>query len=196
MSLLPARSRGRGRRGPGTPQDQGAVLGDLRGLHRLRPRLRRNREGRPYRESSTPRTSAAHLPVEAEARPPAGAEHLDDLPPVPGKVGAEHERLFVPPLPPDDRSSLDRVPRRVVPPAEDPMSTPARPGVPASPPRPRRSRRTPSRASAVSPRQPFATLTRLFPTNRETRLMLCLGVVPVSIARPPKVRLLRRSGLP
>jgi len=39
-------------------------------------------------------------------------------------------------------------------------------------------------AIRTGPRQPFATLTRLFPTNRETRLMLCFGVVPVSIARP------------
>jgi HAMP domain-containing protein len=39
-------------------------------------------------------------------------------------------------------------------------------------------------AIRISPRQPSAILTWLFVTKRETRLMLCLATVPVSIARP------------
>ena len=49
-------------------------------------------------------------------------EHFHDLSPVPVKVGAEHERLLVPTLPPDDHPSLDRMPRRVASPAKDAMA--------------------------------------------------------------------------
>ena len=64
------------RRGcPGAREDQGAVSGDLRGLDRLRPRLRRALECGPYRQGGPPRAAAAHLPFEAEVRPPGGSEH-------------------------------------------------------------------------------------------------------------------------
>ena len=72
----PARPRWHRRRGRGAPEDREALLDHLRGLDGLRTRLRRARQDRAYREGGAPGTPAAHLPGEAQVRPPGGSEHL------------------------------------------------------------------------------------------------------------------------